>query len=110
MCKYFLILTLTMLVISQTSTAFAATAITGTITEKRGDSVKVEFEPHMTVGPKIGEKVEFSTLVVGIKATAGTVKVTKVDRDVQDCDTSLSEMTVGRTENLKWPGPESPYF
>ncbi len=80
MRQYFLILTLLILVILQMSTAFAAIVITGTVTEKRGDSVKVEFEPHKTVSPKIGDKVDFSTEIKGIKGIkAGTGKVTEVD-------------------------------
>jgi FOG: TPR repeat, SEL1 subfamily len=80
MHKHFFILILTMLAFFQIPTAFAATAITGMVTEKRGDSVKVEFEPHKTVSPKIGDKVDFSTEIKGIKGIkAGTGKVTKVD-------------------------------
>lgn len=82
MRQYFLILTLIVLVVPQTQTVFAATAITGTITAKRGDSVKVEFQPHETAGPAVGDKVEFSTELKGmkgIKVNAGTGKVTKVD-------------------------------
>ncbi len=80
MQRYFLILTLLILVVLQMSTAFAAIVITGTVTEKRGDSVKVEFEPHKTVSPKIGDKVDFSTEINGIKGIkAGTGKDTEVD-------------------------------
>lgn len=59
----------------------AATEITGTITAKRGDSVKVEFHPDKSADPKVGDGVKFSTTQAGIPINCGTGKVTEVDEN-----------------------------
>jgi hypothetical protein len=58
------------------------TVIAGTVVARRADSVKVEFERHKTVKPKSGDKVEFSTLLQGIKVGAGTGEVVEVDGEI----------------------------
>ncbi len=60
-------------------TAHGMTEISGTVVARRDDSVKVEFEQHKIAKPKSGDKVEFSTLLQGIKVGAGTGEVTEVD-------------------------------
>ncbi len=56
-------------------TAQAATKISGTITAKRAGSVKVEFEPHKTVGPQNGDLVDFKTNIQDIEVNAGQGEV-----------------------------------
>lgn len=80
MRRYFLLLALTVLSASlQLSIVSAATQITGTITAKRGDTVKVEFQAHKTAGPKIGDGVRFSITLGGVDVYAGTGKITEID-------------------------------
>ncbi len=57
------------------SVSYGATQITGTVTARKGDSVKVEFEPHKTAGPKIGDRVDFKKIMQGIEVTAGNGEV-----------------------------------
>lgn len=58
---------------------FAATELTGKITAKQGELVKVDFTPDKTVGPKVGDEVKFSTTIGGQFVNAGIGKVTDVD-------------------------------
>jgi hypothetical protein len=60
------------------STAFASTQITGTVTAKQAGSVKVEFEPYKTAGPKIGDRVDFIRIMDGFEVKAGKGEVVKV--------------------------------
>ncbi len=57
--------------------AYGMTEITGTVTEKRAGSVKVEFEPHKSAGPKTGDRVDFKKLFKGYEASAGHGEVTE---------------------------------
>ena len=50
-----------------------ATLITGIVIAKQDNSVKVEFKPHKTAGPKSGDKVDFKTVIQGFNVTAGNV-------------------------------------
>jgi len=59
------------------SIAYCKTEITGTVTSKRADSVKVEFAPHKTAGPKVGDKVDFKTMMQGLEVNAGQGEVTE---------------------------------
>ena len=63
------------------STAYGATQITGTVTAKKADTIKLEFEPHNMIGPDIGDHVDFNTQVSGIDVNAGTGKVTIIGYD-----------------------------
>lgn len=58
-----------------------ATVIQGTVTAKRADSVKVEFKPHETAAPKVGDKVVFMKTMQGFDVTAGNGEVTKNGSD-----------------------------
>ncbi len=58
-------------------TAHGARKITGTVIEKRADSVKVEFKPHNTAVPNIGDRVDFKKLFKGYEASAGHGEVTE---------------------------------
>lgn len=81
MSKYLFVPTVTVLLFMQTCIALAATQITGTIVAKRGDLVKVEFQPDKSVGPKVGDKVNFATTKADIPINCGTGKVTEVNVD-----------------------------
>jgi hypothetical protein len=59
------------------SVAYCKTEITGTVTAKRADLVKVEFKPHKTAGPKVGDKVDFKTIMQGLEVNAGQGEVTE---------------------------------
>lgn len=74
----FFILTLTLLAFLQIPTAFAAMAITGTVSEKLANSVKVEFKPHKTAVPKIGDLVDFKKIIKGFDVNAGQGEVTEI--------------------------------
>jgi hypothetical protein len=60
------------------SAAHGATEITGTVTAKRDNSVKVEFTPHETVRPKIGDLVVFKKTIKGYELNAGRGEVAEV--------------------------------
>ena len=81
MNKYLLVSIITVVLLLQPCTVPAATEITGTITAKRGDTVKVEFQPHKTAGPKVGDEIKFSYILSGFPVSAGTGKVTEVTAD-----------------------------
>jgi len=81
MCRYFIILSMITLSLVQFSIVLAATQISGTVTAKRGDSLKVEFQPHETVTPRLGDMVDFSLQLDGVKFEAGIGKVTKIDEN-----------------------------
>jgi len=81
MSKYLFVSTITVLLLLQSCIVLAATEITGTITAKRGDTVKVEFQPNKTAGPMVGDEVKFSYTDSGIFIGAGTGKVTEVTAD-----------------------------
>ena len=48
----------------------SATQITGTVTAKRADSVKVEFKPHETAGSQKGDRVDFMKVMEGFEVKA----------------------------------------
>jgi hypothetical protein len=73
--KYFLITMLTVLVLP--AAAQSATKITGTVTAKQAGTVKVEFKPHKTAGPRVDDLVDFKTTMQGLEVNAGQGKVTK---------------------------------
>lgn len=77
--KIFFLSIITALSLLQPIDVLAATQITGTITAKHGETVKVEFQAHKAAGPKIGDEVKFSTIIDGIFIPAGIGKVTEVD-------------------------------
>ena len=60
------------------SAAHGVTEITGTVTEKQTTSVKVEFKPHKTAGPKGGDRVDFKKIIQGLEVNAGQGEVTEV--------------------------------
>jgi C-terminal processing protease CtpA/Prc len=59
--------------------AAEAVDITGTITARREGAVKVEFKPHPKAGPKVGDTVDFKTMMQGFEAKAGKGEVTQVE-------------------------------
>lgn len=63
----------------QTTTLFSDTDITGIVTAKRDNLLKVEFQPNETAVPKSGDKVDFYLEMEGMKVEVGTGSVTKVD-------------------------------
>jgi len=79
MSKYLFVSTITVLLLLQSCIVLAAIEITGTITAKRGDLVKVVFTPNKTASPKVGDKVNFSTTQAGIPINCGAGNVTEVD-------------------------------
>lgn len=79
---------LTILLIFSTSDVFASAHITGMVTAKSGTSLKVEFQPHKKVIPKIGDKADFFLQLDGMPVGAGTGKVTKVNEGVLWVQTS----------------------
>ena len=79
MNKYLFVSIITVLLLLQSCIVLAATEITGTITAKRGDLVKVDFQPNKSAGPKVGDEVKFSYILSGFPVSAGTGKVTEVD-------------------------------
>jgi len=56
----------------------AATEITGKVTEKRHDSVKVTFEVQNNASPAIGDRVDFKKVIQGYAVKAGYGEVTTV--------------------------------
>ena len=66
------------LVLFTLQSAYGMTEITGAVTEKRDNSVKVKFEPHKTAGPKVGDRVDFKKLFKGYEASAGHGEVTEI--------------------------------
>ena len=77
MRRYFLIPTMIVLVVLQIPTAFAATAITGTVTSKKADTVNVEFRPLENAAPAVGDRVDFKTTMKGLEVNAGQGEVTE---------------------------------
>ncbi len=75
------ILTAILLFFLQTTTLFSSVDIIGTVTAKRGNSLKVEFQSHKKATPKRDDKVEFSLRFDGELVGAGMGEVTEVNED-----------------------------
>lgn len=112
-------LTLVVLFFLQTTTLFSATDITGIVTAKRDNLLKVEFQFHETAVPKTGDKVEFSLQLDGMSVGAGIGRVTQVDGGTawvqisdgqpdlkMDAVIHASESTVSKPDNNKSVEPE----
>ena len=59
----------------------ADTLITGTVTAKRNNAVKVDFTPQKTVAPAIGDPVEFSKIIGDISIKGGTGNVISTESE-----------------------------
>jgi PDZ domain len=79
----FIVLTLGLLALLVAVQDFAiageTTDITGTITARRESAVKVEFKAHPKAAPKVGDRVDFKTMMQGFEAKAGKGEVTEVE-------------------------------
>jgi len=60
------------------SVAHGAGKLSGTVTEKQGDKVKVDFKSNESLAPDRGDKVDFITLMEGIEVKAGQGQVVEV--------------------------------
>ncbi len=58
--------------------AYGSSKLTGTVTEKQGDRVRVDFTPHKSFGPSKGDQVGFVRIFQGIEAKAGKGEVVEV--------------------------------
>ncbi len=57
------------------------TAITGMVTARGDDRLRVEFEPHATADPSIGDAVTFTAIIRGIEVGGGAGEVVEAGRD-----------------------------
>ena len=89
-------------------TAHAATAITGTVTAKRENTVQMKFELHETAGPTVGDNVEFSTSIKDIKVNAGMGSVTKVEVGTVWVDISKGHPNLKMTGIIQATGKPMP--
>jgi len=65
----------------QTTVLLSAAEIMGTVTAKRGNSLKVEFQPHKKATPSLNDMVEFYLILDGDKIGAGRGKVAQVNEN-----------------------------
>ncbi len=72
---------LALLLMFQVDIVFAQIQINGKITAKRNDTVQIAYEPHKTVRPAKGDKVDFSIDKKGVKINAGSGVVLEVHDD-----------------------------
>ena len=63
------------------SASAGPTTITGKVTAKRGQTYHVQFEPSESVRPQVGDVVDFSLEIQGIKVKAGNGSVTRVEEN-----------------------------
>ena len=63
------------------SASAGPTTITGKVTAKRGQTYQVQFEPSESARPRVGDVVDFSLEIQGIKVKAGNGSVTRVEEN-----------------------------
>lgn len=85
-------------IVALQSPAYGTTRITGTVTAKKADIIKLEFEPDNSVGPNIGDHVDFNTQVSGIDVKAGEGEITITGYDF------VWAKTIKGRPNLKMSG------
>lgn len=81
MARYFIFLALLAAFASHSIIVLAAIPISGKVTARRGDSLRVEFSSEQSAVPRVGDQVGFSTVLVGLKIDAGNGEVVEVDSD-----------------------------
>jgi hypothetical protein len=63
------------------SAAQQTTAITGKVTARGDDRLRVEFEPHTTAAPAVGDAVTFTAVIRGIEVGGGAGEVVEAGRE-----------------------------
>ncbi len=79
MARYGMFLALLVILTTHSLSALSAAPINGKVTAKRGDSLLVEFSSAPGAAPIIGDRVEFSTVLVGLTVAAGWGEVLEVE-------------------------------